>query len=224
MISVAIDTSAKTASIAIFKDSILISEYFLNAGFTHTQTLMSMLDSIFKISNINVKEVAEYIVVSGPGSFTGLRIGMATVKGLAALMDIPCKSVSTIESLAYNLINLDGIICPVMDARCNQVYTAIFECKNKEVIRLEDDCVKPIEEVIEKLSEYKRDVMLLGDGAYLFKNYKLKNVKIITGNLIYQRASSSYYAAQKYNYLSHYDLVPTYLRLPQAQRQLIKNR
>lgn len=236
MKSMAIDTSAKTASIAIYNNNKLLTEHFLHSGFTHSQTLMPMLDFCLNISKTDINEIEQFVVTGGPGSFTGLRIGMATVKGLAIAKNIPCKVVSTIKTLAYNLIDFNGFIVPTMDARCNQVYTGFFKCENNVITRVGEDCAIHLEELKEKIYYYKNSILknnngykifLLGDGAQLCYNYlqsfsKVEDamVKIVSENLRYQKASSLFLASLDEEYVSNEAIVPTYLRLCQAQRQL----
>lgn len=235
MKSLALDSSGKTASVAIFDQDKLLCENFLNTGFTHSQTLMPMVNFCLKISKININDVEQFIVTSGPGSFTGLRIGIATIKGLAFAQDhinnknnfeLKCKAVSTIESLAYNLIDFDGIICPTMDARCNQVYSGLFECKNNVITRLEADFATSIDDLKEKLKIFNnKSIFLLGDGANLCYNYLKGNFNeqliLVSENLRYQKASSLFLASKTKDFVSSLDFTPTYLRLSQAQRQLL---
>ncbi|MBP0979545.1 MAG: tRNA (adenosine(37)-N6)-threonylcarbamoyltransferase complex dimerization subunit type 1 TsaB [Oscillospiraceae bacterium] len=238
MKSLAIDTCAKTVSVAIFEDDKLIAESFFNTGFTYSQTLLPIIDFCLDISKTNISEIKEFIVVSGPGSFTGLRIGIATIKGLAVsknLKNLNCKAVSTIETLAYNLRNysflnynkdLRVIICPAMDARCNQVYTGIFELVDNKIIRLEKDLAISIDELEIKLKKFENEfIFLLGDGANLcyniFKN-SFKNINLVSEDLLYPKASSLFWAAKDKSYISSADLKPVYLRLSQAQRQILE--
>lgn len=236
MKSMAIDTSAKTASIAIYDDNKLLTEHFLHTGFTHSQTLMPMLDFCLSISKTDIDEIGQFIITGGPGSFTGLRIGMATVKGLAITKNIPCKVVSTIKTLAYNLIDFNGIIVPTMDARCNQVYTGFFKCENNIITRLSEDCAMHLKDLKEQFCYYRDNIVknnskykifLLGDGAQLCYNYLQSffeaddnTFKIVSENLRYQKASSLFLASFNEEYTPNEALAPKYLRLCQAQRQL----
>lgn len=226
MKSLAIDSSGKTASVAIFDNDKLLSENFLNNGLTHSQTLMPMIDSCLNISKTDINDIDQFIVTIGPGSFTGLRIGLATVKGLAAPKQSKCKAVSTIESLAYNLIDFNGVICPTIDARCNQVYSGIFECSNNKISRLEDDFAAPIDDLKIKLKNfYNKNIFLLGNGSNLcyniLKDY-FNNLYLVSENLKYQKASSLFLAAKNKASTSYIELIPQYLRMSQAQRQLLE--
>lgn len=234
MKSLALDSAEKTASVAIFDNDKLICESFLNTGFTHSQTLLPMIDSCLKISKIDIKDIDQFIVTNGPGSFTGLRIGLATIKGLAfsnasSLSNsslLNCKAVSTIEALAYNLIDFSGIICPALDARCSQVYCGIFKCENKTITRLEEDSAISIEDLKVKLKKFKDyPIFLLDNGNHLCYN-TLKDdfgsqMCLVSDNLQYLKASSLFLASKTKKLVSPADLSPTYLRLSQAQRQLL---
>lgn len=238
MKSIAIDTSAKTVSVAIFDDDKLLAESFFNTGFTHSQTLLPIIDFCLNILKTDINQITELIVTSGPGSFTGLRIGLATIKGLAISQNLICKAVSTIETLAYNLknysfmnINLKNkisrvIICPALDARCNQVYTGIFELINNQIIRLEEDMAISVDDLKIKLKKFENEVIfLLGDGADLcYNNFKnnFKNIKLVSQDLIYPKASSLFWAAKDKPCVLSENLVPVYLRVSQAQRQLLE--
>lgn len=227
MNSIAIDTSSTTASVAIFDDDNLKVELFLNTGFTHSQTLMPMINSCLEFAKKDIHDINQFIVTIGPGSFTGLRIGIATIKGLTISDNLPCKAVSTIETLAYNLIDFNGIICPTIDARCNQVYAGIFEAKNNIISRLEDDFAISIDDLKSKLKNfYNKDIFLLGNGAPLcynhFRHIFSHNLHLVSENLRFQKASSAFRAAKNKPTISHFNLVPKYLRIPQAQRQLLK--
>jgi tRNA threonylcarbamoyladenosine biosynthesis protein TsaB len=134
-----LDTTAEVCTAAICEDKRLIAEMTVNTGNTHSQTLLPVVEQLLKISETSFDDIDCYACSTGPGSFTGVRIGVATVKGIAYGKNKPCISVSTLEALAYNLIGFDGIICPVMNARRNQVYNALFECKNSKLTRLCED-------------------------------------------------------------------------------------
>lgn len=220
-----VDSSAKTASVAVTDGEKLISECFVNAGLTHSRTLMPMVDNALTQADMKIEEIDAFCVNAGPGSFTGIRIGVAAVKGLALCNDKPCAGVSTLESAAYNFIDENCLVSVSMDARCNQVYTALFRCENSEVIRICDDKAIPIDELCEELSEYNEKIYLAGDGAELcfnaFKD-KLSDVLLAGENRRYQRAYGAALAAirNENSFASSAELAPVYLRLPQAEREL----
>ena len=160
----ALDTTAEVCTAAVCDDKRLIAEMTVNTGNTHSETLLPVVEQILKISETSLEDIELFSCSTGPGSFTGVRIGVATVKGIAYGKNKPCVSVSTLDALAYNLIGLEGIICPVMNARRNQVYNALFECKNGEIERLCDDRALSIEELDEELSSMDKPIYLVGDG------------------------------------------------------------
>ncbi len=222
----AIDSSAVSASAAIVEDEKIIGRAFLNVGLTHSQTLMPMVDSILKLSGTDVGSIDAFAVTNGPGSFTGVRIGVATIKGLAAAENKPCAGISTLEAMAYNFIDRDCIVCSVMDARCSQVYTAFFKCGNKKVTRLTPDSAKPIAELEKEIKNLNNSVIFVGDGAEMCYNM-LKAVckaELSCLNLRYQDAVGVALAAFSHNggFVSPDKLGVEYLRMPQAERELRK--
>lgn len=227
MIILGIDSSATAASAAVVKDNKLVSEVFSDTGLTHSQTLMPMIDNCMKSAGINIDDIDLIAVTNGPGSFTGVRIGIASVKGLAFTNNIPCAEVSTLESLAYNVPFFNGIICSVMDARCNQVYSAFFEVENdSKIIRLSKDTAISIDDLGDKLKKMNRPVLFVGDGADIcyekLKSVLLSVVRKAPPTLKKQRASSTAYCAASSQQKSSKQLAVNYIRLPQAQRELLK--
>lgn len=224
----AVDTTATAASVAVLSDSKLLSESFTNTGLTHSQTLMPMIDNTVRGANIDIKDIDFFAVNNGPGSFTGVRIGVAAVKGMAQMLGKPCVEISTLESLAYNLIDNNCIAVCVMDARCQQVYTASFDCDGNTVTRLCDDEAIAISDLEERLTNYKKTVIFVGDGAMLCYNYYKDRLpcSVISEGRRHQKALSVALAAtlkiEKGETVSANELMPSYLRLPQAQRELKK--
>ena len=160
----ALDTSATVASVAIAEGSTPLAQYTLNAKNTHSETLLPMVESALKALSLTASDIDLFALSAGPGSFTGVRIGAATIKGLSFGSGKPCVEVSTLEALAQNLVFKAGIICPVMNARRSQVYTAIFESDGKSLTRLMPDSAISIKELDEILSQYARPISLVGDG------------------------------------------------------------
>ena len=160
----ALDTSATVASVAVTENNTPLAEYTLNAKNTHSETLLPMVESVLRSLSLKTSDIDLFALSAGPGSFTGVRIGAATVKGLAFASSKPCVEVSTLEALAQRLVFKAGIICPVMNARRSQVYTAIFESDGKSLTRLMPDSAISIEELDEILSQYARPISLVGDG------------------------------------------------------------
>lgn len=228
----AVDTSSAAAGVALWEDGFLLGEYYLNTQLTHSQTVMEMASHLLKQSKTDVKSIDCFACAAGPGSFTGLRIGIAAVKGMAYGANKPCVAVSTLEGLANNLIGFDGYICPVMDARCNQVYTATFKCENNNITRIFNDSAIAIDELCEKLLTLGDEkIYFVGDGAKLCMDKlssKLKNARICPSQLMYSRGSSVARIGEKMflenKTVSAAMLNPTYLRLSQAEREMKQKR
>lgn len=225
----AIDTSATAASAALCDENKLIGEFFINTRLTHSRTLVPMIENLLANTDTKMSDISAIAVNCGPGSFTGVRIGVAAAKGLAFADDLPCIEVSTLESLAYNMRSVKGIICPVMDARCSQVYNALFSCDGVSTQRLCKDRALSIAELCEELKGYDERIILVGDGAELCYNVikeLLTNAELAPISARFQRASSTAeIAVEKFNkgeVLSPEQLMPMYLRLPQAERELKK--
>ena len=231
MIILGIDTSAVSAGAAIVKDGKVISETYINTGLTHSQTIMTLIDSALKLVDLTVSDIDAVAVSSGPGSFTGVRIGVSAVKGLCFAKNIPCMGVSTLEALANCAEVEDYIICPVMDARCMQVYNALFEKKGDEVVRLAEDAPKTLAELSDELANYDKKILLIGDGteiSYKFLKEKGLNVTKFSEIFKYQHASGVAITAYRYynkgeKFISADKLLHSYLRLSQAERELKKS-
>lgn len=219
----AVDSSAKACSAAIVDDGRVLGSFFINTALTHSQTLIPMIDSVLKNTTTELDSIDAFAVNSGPGSFTGVRIGVAAVKGMAMPQDKPCVSVSTLESMAYNLLGRSCVAVCVMDARRSQVYNALFRIDGEAVERLCPDRALSIDELYEDLKQYDEELVLVGDGAELcYNSYKEKsgNITIAPENVRYQNAASTAFAAENMSAVSAFELMPTYLRLPQAEREL----
>ncbi len=224
----AVDTSAKSASAALVEDGVIKGEFFINTMLTHSETLMPMIDLLFKSVRIEPSEIDCFAVNSGPGSFTGLRIGIAAVKGIAFALEKPCVGVSVLESMAYNFSAENTVVCAVMDARCNQVYNALFDVSENEPKRLCEDRALSIDELSEDLKDQSKRIVLVGDGAVLCYeklSRQHENIFLADENVRFQRASSTAFLAGKLfgegKSISAAQLMPKYLRLPQAQRELM---
>ena len=223
MLICSVDSSATPASVCLFEDDKIVAEYYLNTGFTHSQTLMAMLESVLKISGKRADDIDLYAVNSGPGSFTGVRIGVSAVKGMAYAQDKPCVEGSTLESMAYNFLGSHTIVCACMDARRKQVYHGLFRVDGDRIERLCEDKAIAIEELLIGLPNGE-EIILVGDGAELVsQSAEDPAVKLAPPNLRYQRASSVALAAvETYNRgeaVSPAALMPRYLRLSQAERE-----
>lgn len=229
-----IDCSAGPASAAILEDGKILASSFVNVKLTHSQTLMPMIENTLSAALLNFGDIEGIAVNHGPGSFTGIRIGIAAAKGLAAPLSLPCVGVSTLLSMAYNYSDTDCIVCAVMDARCNQVYNALFEVDGGKITRLSDDRAILCEELAEELKKVsqstKKCVIIVGDGTEVFYPFAgdIANVRKSGVNNRYQNAASVGLAARELfengNTVSPDKLLPVYLRLPQAERELKKKK
>lgn len=227
----AIDSSAASASVSIVTDGKITAESYINTKLTHSTTLMPMIVSMLKCSEESLSAIDYFAVSAGPGSFTGLRIGVATIKGIAMAEDKPCAAVSTLEATAYNFTGTNGIICAVMDARCSQFYNGIFKAENGSITRLcADRAISCDDLAADLINNYAgKNIILAGDGgslAYSLISPKISNIEKAPEHLLFQRASGVAFAAEGLisngNTVTAAQLVPTYLRLPQAQRELKK--
>lgn len=220
-----IDTSANVASAAICEigeNPRVIASGSINTKLTHSQTLMPFIESLLSNSKTELSDIDAFAVSVGPGSFTGLRIGVSAIKGMAYGLNKPCKAVSTLLGLAYNFTVTDCVLCAVMDARCNQVYNALFEIKDGKVSRITEDRALFIPELLEELDEKYSDkrIILAGDGAELvFGKTDSENILLSPPTLRYQSGIGVCFAAEEYENTEAAALMPSYLRLPQAERE-----
>lgn len=236
---IAIDSSGLVASVAIVEDDILIGEYNVQYKKTHSQTLLPMLDELKKMVELDLADVDAVALAAGPGSFTGLRIGSATAKGLGLAMNVPLIEIPTLDGLACNLYGTDKLVCPIMDARRNQVYTGIYEfigtgddsgsgnMKSYELTSLLAQCAVSIEEIALRCNETGREVIFLGDGVPVFEE-KLSLLLTVPysfapAHMNRQRAAA--FAMLAFTYMKEGKVVaardhaPEYLRLSQAERE-----
>ncbi len=214
-----VDTSAVCASVAVTEDGKILSESSINTGLTHSRTLMPMINSVLENGEIDLGSIDLFACSVGPGSFTGIRIGVAAVKGLCDALGKKCVPVSTLEALAHNLVGRSCTAVSVMDARCNQVYCGIFDIKGEAVTRLTEDMAIKIDDLKEMLKDYE-NIVFVGDGAKLC--HKALGYEKAPANAEYQKGSSVAFAAEKAidTAVSAKELLPVYLRLPQAEREL----
>ena len=221
------DTSAVAASAALWEDGRIIGESFVNVKLTHSQTILPMVQNLFASCGREISQVDKFAVSVGPGSFTGLRIGISAIKGMAFGLNKGCVPVSTLEALAYNLVGQECIAVAAMDARCQQVYTARFLVGRDGIRRLTDDAALSIQELWEQLCENSTSLplVLVGDGAGLcYNSWKEEKILLAPEHLRFQRAASVCMVASVHldREVSPERLVPQYLRLPQAQRELLQ--
>ena len=219
-----VDSSSVTASVAITENGKILSEKIINNGLTHSQTLMPMVESAINDSGVSINDIDLFAITHGPGSFTGVRIGIASVKGMADALGKQCVAVSTLEAIAEPLKNEDVIACAVMDARCNQVYTAIFNSGD----RLCEDKAVLIDELGEELKRYDKKIVFIGDGSVLCYEKLCENIQkceVADERIRYVHGSSVGFVAEGKikngeEPINSANLVPFYLRLPQAEREL----
>lgn len=233
----AIDSSGMTATVAVVEDTQTIAEYTVNFKKTHSQTLLPMIDTMGKMIELDLKSIDAIAVAGGPGSFTGLRIGSATAKGLGLALEKPLIHVPTVDGLAYNLYGCQDIICPIMDARRKQVYTGMYTFARRELEGsketelvldvLEAQNASPIDELIERLNIHGRPVVFLGDGVPVYKDVIREKMRVpfsfAPASANRQRAAVvgalgiQYYKEGKFETAMEHQ--PDYLRVSQAERE-----
>lgn len=223
----AIDSSGMAASAAVANDNNVIAEFTINNRQTHSQTLLPMVDNVVQMSEIPLTEIDAIAVASGPGSFTGLRIGSATAKGLGFALNKPVVPVPSLDALAYKAACFNGIICPLMDARRNQVYTAAYHIKEGRLVNIIEQKATGIMDILPELRAYGREVLFLGDGADVYKDIIIKEADMkfsfAPAHISKQSAASVamlgiiYYSEGRYESAAEHR--PFYLRKPQAERE-----
>ncbi len=215
----AFESSAGPASVALMEDGRIVAESWQNMRLTHSATLLPMAEDLLKNTGVTLAEIDMFAVAHGPGSFTGLRIGISTVKGLAAALDKPCVGVSTLEAMAAMQPDGDGTLCCVMDARVGQVYNALFDLRDG--MRLCEDRTITLAELGAELHARGGRVVLCGDGAEIARD-AMGVGEIAAEQLRWQRASGVAYAAREKQPISAAELTPVYHRLPQAERERLE--
>lgn len=223
----ALDSSGLVASIAVSEDDTLLAEYTVNYKKTHSQTLLPMLDTVAGMIELDLHSVDAIAVSAGPGSFTGLRIGSATAKGLGLALDKPLIAVPTLEALAYNLFDTQKLICPIMDARRNQVYTGIYRFEKEKMLTVIKPCALGIEELCDRLNVFGEEVIFLGDGVAVYREILKEKLAVpccfAPAHVNKQRAGAvaalglSYFKEGKIQAAAEHQ--PEYLRLSQAERE-----
>lgn len=222
MLTLAFESSAKAASVALVRDGALISQYSQCSGLTHSRTLLPMAEDMLKNAELKLSDVNLFAVAHGPGSFTGIRIGVSTVKGLAWAADKPCVGVSTLEAMAWHGLAAGGLVCPVMDARRQQVYNALLRIEDGAPRRLTEDRPIALEQLADELAALGESAFLVGDGAALAAEYLSArgiSFRMAPENLRFQSAWGVAMAAADKAPGSADALLPVYLRLSQAERE-----
>ena len=226
MLILAFETSAKAASVALHDGAKLLAESYQNTGLTHSQTLMVMAEDMLKQCGYTAKDVTHVAVAAGPGSFTGVRIGVAAAKGLAWGLQVPCCGVSTLEAMAKNMGIHAGIVCAVMDARRNQVYNALFRVENGNFSRITEDRAISLADLGAELAQMEGKVYLVGDGSLVAKAALGDRVIAPAEHRMHQRAAGvAMVAAEMIAAGAICDaesMQPNYLRLSQAEREKLE--
>ena len=223
----AIESSSLTAGAAIIKDDVVLAEYSVSLKKTHSQTLLPMIDEVVKMTETNLKELDAIAISAGPGSFTGLRIGSATAKGLCLALDKPLVEVSTLEAMAFGCGPYNGLICPMIDARRKQVYTGIYRFADHELVTVSRQKAIAVEELIRELNALGEAVIFLGDGVTVYQEMLIENMQVpysfAPAHLNKQRAGAVGALAEKYyregKTVTAAEHQPEYLRVSQAERE-----
>ena len=226
----AIDSSGLTATVAVVEEEQTIAEYTINYKKTHSQTLLPMIDEMVRMTEVDLSAVDAIAVAGGPGSFTGLRIGSATAKGLGFALGKPLVSVPTVDAMAYSVYGCEDIICPIMDARRKQVYTGIYAFREHRLVIVKEQAALPMEELLAELNKREQPVIFLGDGVPVFKDMIQEKCQVsysfAPAHLNRQRAGAVaalgavYYKEGKIQ--SPEEHQPEYLRVSQAERERAK--
>lgn len=221
----ALETSAKSVSCAVVEDGAPLASSYQCTGLTHSRTLLPMVDAMLKNADLTLDDINAIAIAAGPGSFTGLRIGIAAVKGLAWAADKPCLGVSTLEAMAENIAHLNGLVVGAMDARRAQVYNAVFEAKDGVLTRLTPDRAISLEDLCAQLTGKDQPITVLGDGGMLCQRYLTEHgvkCSLAPAALLYQNAVGVGLAAERAyargETVSAQELLPVYLRPAQAER------
>ena len=229
MLILAFETSAKAGSVALMDDSRLLGESYQNTGLTHSQTLLQMAQQLLAGCGKKPGDVTAVAVAQGPGSFTGVRIGVAAAKGFSWGSEIPCHGVSTLEAMAKQLGIWQGYVCPVMDARRGQVYNAVFHMEQGKCERIREDRAISLEELEQEMQNFKEPIFLVGDGSILCYNALQEGVPALVlpeEHRMHQRATGVALLAREAilagSAPSGADLEPNYLRLSQAERERLE--
>ena len=222
MLMLAFESSAKPASVALFQDDALLGISTQITALTHSRTLLPMAEDLLKNAELSMSDIDVFAVAHGPGSFTGIRIGISTVKGLAWASGKPCVGVSTLEAMAWNGSSREGLLCPVMDARRDQVYNALFVNRDGRPERLTEDRPISLADLAEELRMLGRPAFLIGDGAALTASFFAAHAvpfSVAPETLLWQTAWGVGKAAQGKSLQDASSLLPVYLRLSQAERE-----
>lgn len=221
----AIDSSGLVATVALLEDSSMIAEYTMNYKKTHSQTLLHMIDEIIQQTDFDKNSIDAIAVAAGPGSFTGLRIGCATAKGLGLALEKPIIPVPTVDGLAYNMAGVSKLVCPLMDARRNQVYTAAYEVKDGRLVEVIKEEPMDIKDLIDKVIGLGKQILFLGDGVAVYRDILEEHLKdkaffAKEHNMVQRASSLAVLAKDKWEQrVSAKEFHLEYLRASQAERE-----
>ncbi len=226
----AVDTSSTVAAVAVIDNTRLLGEYILNHKKTHSQKLIPMIKELMDNMELSFRDIDVYAASSGPGSFTGLRIGITSIKSIAYAVKKPVVSVPTLDALAYNIPINESLVCPIMDARNNQVYTAVYKREKDRQIKITEYLGLPVAELVEIIKGKNRNTVFVGDAVEIHRDFLkeqlMEKCEIAPANLLLQRASSvaqlALLDASSGKIESPFDMVPFYLRKSQAEREYEK--
>lgn len=225
MLILGIDTSGKMASVSLMQDDVLLAENSVYTTLTHSQIIMPMCKKLLESVGKTLQDVNRIVVSCGPGSYTGLRIGISGVKAMCFALNIGCNGISTLESLAYNVFGFDGVICSIMKARLDLVYCGLFQSDMKSITRYSDDCILEKSMLFEKLSNIDKNIILVGDGAEdFYSSYEFKsNIALASAKDRLQSASSLCEIARNLEPQTPQDLQALYLQPTKAEKDLKSN-
>ena len=230
MLILGLDTCSMSSSASLVSEDRMIATFSVNHKKTHSERIMPQIEAMLKAADISIDDIDAFAASVGPGSFTGVRIGVATVKALAQAQKKPCIAVSALEGLATNVASFDGIIAPILDARRNQVYNALFESNGKNITRLCTDRALPLTELLDELKETNKNIMFTGDGVPVFKDVIIDVLEdkafFATLPLMFNQASSiAMIGLEKFkngDTINYEKLVPEYVRLSQAEQEKLR--
>lgn len=230
MLIFGIDTCSMSSSAALINEEKMIAQFSINHKKTHSERIMPQIEAMLNAADISLDDVDAFAASCGPGSFTGIRIGVATAKALAQAKNKPCVAVSSIEALAESVITFDGIISPILDARRNQVYNALFESDGKNIKRIKSDRALSLEALLNELSGVDKNIIFTGDGVLVFKEQILLSLRerayFAPLPLVFNQAASvAALGLKKFkegNFVTYDALVPEYVRLSQAEQEKLR--
>lgn len=230
MLIFGIDTCSMSSSASVVSDEKMIAQFSVNHKKTHSERIMPQIEAMLEAADISIGDINAFAAAVGPGSFTGVRIGVATAKALAQAQGKPCIAVSALEGLAAGSVTFNGIICPILDARRNQVYNGLFESDGRKLKRISDDRALPLEDLLNELKNTDKNIIFMGDGVPVFKTAIADSLKerafFAPLPLVFNQAASiAQIGLEKLKNgetVSYGELVPEYVRLSQAEQEKLR--